>query len=113
MHVHFADPRERLMRQQGMTGPEFEKLVLWQLGKYIERSACKAMASDTEEDPVAATILMVLKFMLARASLTTEVSRERVDDGQGGASRELELGPSPLPPPTITNGRDGIKVSTW
>lgn len=101
------------MRQQGMTGPEFEKLVIWQLGKYIERSACKAMASDTEEDPVAATILMVLKFMLAQASLTSKVPRERVDDGQDGAGRELELRLRPPSPPAITDGRDGIKVSTW
>ena len=51
------------MRQHGMTGMQFEKLILWQLGKFIERSACKAMASDVEEDPVSGTILMVLKLL--------------------------------------------------
>ena len=97
------------MRQHGMTGMQFEKLILWQLGKFIERSACKAMASDVEEDPVSGTILMVLKFMLAHSSLKTKAGGEE----KGGGLSDAAYGPSLPSPPAITGGREAMKISTW
>jgi voltage-gated sodium channel len=66
--VKHENPSTAIVRKQGINGMEFEKLMLWQLGKYIERCASKALETADGEplDPAAATTLLMLKFILAQ-----------------------------------------------
>ena len=66
-----SSPAE-IIRDEGMTGMEFERLMIWQLGKYIERKASKIVNEVDQLDPVAGVTLQMLKYLLTQTSLNSE-----------------------------------------
>jgi hypothetical protein len=70
----------RLVREEGISGDEFEQLVMMQLGMYIERSASKALAADTNSDPMSKTMLLVLKFLLVHTNMKGKVEVNHGDE---------------------------------
>jgi hypothetical protein len=88
----------RRVREEGISGDEFEQLVLMQLGMYIERSASKALAADTNSDSVSKTTLLVLKFLLAQTNVKGKAG---VNHGEEPDKAEAPAYGPDLPPPHL------------